>query len=1739
MEGEGNLIADNWNGVGAGVIIAYADAAGNVVAGNGIGVNKDGGPLGNWSDGVAVVLDAHHNNIGGTAGVAPTGPCQGACNLIAANLRHGIHMGPFAVQELPAPPQATGRPAPASVFLRPDPDGVPSAPSAVTGNLVRGNFIGTEEWGTVDQGNVGHGISLEGAADNTIGGPTAAERNLISGNDGSGIVLSGSGATGNKVQGNRIGTDVGGTANLGNTLEGVSIEAGASDNTIGGTTTAEGNIIAFSGRNGVQVLDGVGNAILGNPIHSSSLLGIDLGGDGITPNDPDDSDDGPNNLQNFPLFTHIVPQGTTQIAVTGILSSTPGARFRLEFFADTGYKQGGGVEGKDLLGSTEVDVGGSGRGEFNVTLPDQGDVLTANATRLDGNGQPVETSEFTPVDVAIIGVEVTQAIQDLGNSVELVNQKPTFALVHARALGPFQIADIRAQLTGWRDGVPLGTITAQPETVTLRRVPRRSFYDHSFHFQLPAQWTAGTELKVEAEINYAPRTLAEADYVNNKKTVTAQFSRESWLRVRLYRVAWYSIPSGTWHTALNRTATGIERTLNAIYPTPHVYTERYKLVRYGLSPIDVIARLQINDELTSVRAWDRLWGKVDADVVYLGIIPDVSGGLASPLVYVASVGEQGSDEWIWKNAAHEIGHVFGRSHTCTPSGGESWCDGSYPYPDGEISWRPSGGPLTEYAPTIAFGYDRMASNPLHTNTTSDLMSYGIPTRWISDYTWNGIRAFISLADAPTVSPLQPPGEYLVFSGRISLTQEAVTLYTFYRVPDLPAQPLPISGTCTLRLLDAGGGELAAYSFAAESNPHIEPGEEPVASFAEAVPYVTGTARIEVVSGTQVLATRLVSSATPMVTWAYPQGGEQLTGTVVISWTAQDADAEPLTATLFYSADDGGTWSVLALEWPSTTLPLDTVALPGSDQARLRVLVSDGVNTGQATSPTFTVELKPPHPTITLPLAGQVYAPGEPVNLIGAAWDPEDGTLTGTALLWTDSVSGTLGSGEELLVPSLAPGRHTLTLTATDGDGMTGTASVEIRVGYYEVALPVVFRDWPSQVPSWHLEYADAPRAFDNFMPRAMALDSAGHPHVVYGEDHLYHAWNDGGGWQVEVVDASPQVGQWAAIALDSNDRPHISYNSSEGLKYAHWDGAQWQIEVVNGGGVYVGWDTSIAIDAKDRPHISYRLSALADSELRHAYWDGTAWQITSLEIVGYGGYNSVAVDSLDRSHISYSVYGSGAEPHRLKHAYWDGTQWQIEVVDTVSYVGANSLALDDSDYGHIAYYAAEQDGYLNYAYWDGTGWQTETVAAAGNALEGISLALDGAGQPHFSYYDGAAGILELRYTYWDGATWQTQVVEGGLATTAGEATSLALDGAGNPQISYYFKALLKHARWDGAAWQISTIDQPGEAGYYASLALDGNLSAGQARPHIGSYDQIREQIRYAWWNGSAWQLETVASDVGFGSYGLATSLALDSLGRPHMSYRIDTPDSLMYAHHDGTAWQVETVDAGFRLGECNTLALDSLGRPHIAYYEFYFDPDPDILKHAWWDGAQWQIATVDQAWALEPGTIGLALDGNDHPHIAYRDEGSQVLRYAHWDGAAWIVETVDASGNVGHYPSLALDSADRPHISYYDSTNTALRYARWDGAAWQVEMVDSAGYVGYFTSLALDTDDRPHISYYDDSTDVLKYTWWDGAVWQVETVDDTGAAGWFTSLALDAYGFPHIAYYDLYNRDLKYAWWGW
>ncbi len=279
---------------------------------------------------------------------------------------------------------------------------------AASGNVVQGNYIGTDAGGNVALGFLNYGIVLFNSCDdNLIGGTTPGAGNVISGN-GWGLSIDGLNAgaegppTGNIVQGNSIGVGADGLIPVPNRVQGVRIST-ALNTTIGGSAPGAGNFIAFNGPseeigvNGIELLGDNGTkgiSIRGNFIYSNGRLGIDITPSGVTPNDAGDADDGPNNRQNFPVITSVVSTGG-QTTIAGTLNSTPSTTFIVDFYSNAVCDSSGNGEGAIpfALNPQPVTTDANGNASFNIIVPTLvplGRVLTATATDPAGN-----TSEFS------------------------------------------------------------------------------------------------------------------------------------------------------------------------------------------------------------------------------------------------------------------------------------------------------------------------------------------------------------------------------------------------------------------------------------------------------------------------------------------------------------------------------------------------------------------------------------------------------------------------------------------------------------------------------------------------------------------------------------------------------------------------------------------------------------------------------------------------------------------------------------------------------------------------------------------------------------------------------------------------------------------------------------------------------------------------------------------------------------------------------------------------------------------------------------------------------------------------------------------------------------------------------------------------------------------------------------------------------------------------------------------------
>jgi hypothetical protein len=251
---------------------------------------------------------------------------------------------------------------------------------------VLGNIIGPD----IDGNPLGNGFHGIGTSSNyvssrvNIGGPKRGDGNVISGNSLHGIVFYGI-VNDAVVEGNTI------THNI----------YGVGGN--GGTMLITKNVVAFNRSTGIDVA-GAGSVftISKNEIYSNQDIGINLRPDaewvaGVTPNDPGDTDVGPNTLINFPvLISAVATPG--KLIVRGTIDTPNPSTITIEFFSNPVPSPGGDPsghgEGAVYLGSDRPNP----QGKFTATLPSvvPGTIISATATDANGN-----TSEFAANVVAV------------------------------------------------------------------------------------------------------------------------------------------------------------------------------------------------------------------------------------------------------------------------------------------------------------------------------------------------------------------------------------------------------------------------------------------------------------------------------------------------------------------------------------------------------------------------------------------------------------------------------------------------------------------------------------------------------------------------------------------------------------------------------------------------------------------------------------------------------------------------------------------------------------------------------------------------------------------------------------------------------------------------------------------------------------------------------------------------------------------------------------------------------------------------------------------------------------------------------------------------------------------------------------------------------------------------------------------------------------------------------------------
>lgn len=669
-----------------------------------------------------------------------------------------------------------------------------------------------------------------------------------------------------------------------------------------------------------------------------------------------------------------------------------------------------------------------------------------------------------------------------------------------------------------------------------------------------------------------------------------------------------------------------------------------------------------------------------------------------------------------------------------------------------------------------------------------------------------------------------------------------------------------------------------------------------------------------------------------------------------------------------------------------------------------------------------------------------------------------------------------------------------------------------------LVLPIGSIAWanPSRSDAgWHIETVGdaATRAISAPGLRFMQIDSGGRIHMAYGGAGLYYARQEDAGWRVEVVDADEASGSGASLALDSTDRPVISYcNPTAGaLKIARWTGARWDIQWV--------WQardcesTVIALDSKDRAHVLYvtrtpRPPLEPQRQVEYARPYGGDWRTETVDIAR-GGDLMIGSDDLPRIALASgkeALYGVRA-----------GGGWNFETAyvtppDTGSQSGIEqvSLDLDALDRPAIALVSwwkeMHEDGTkLEYRQRGQGGWESLGAFYGSYASFGI-VSLDAEGRPDIYYALDYALLYGQdpapRILHWTGSGWVNQRAVGPQRRVGTPTFARTPQGArriGSIVERPGEMAEVLHGVERDGEWSVGRVDMTANVAWQARLARDtaGRLHAaylsdeggvyyaisdngpwvttelapaGTAysyyeRPGLAvgpggevfvAYQTLDNDLKVADLRDADWTTETVAENLtDLRPRAGLIALALGPGAELHLGF-VAKDLTLMHAVRRGGSWMLEEVTrlTGGGSGASLALAVDGVGYPVIAY----LTPDPQrTIALARQTGAAWDLQTVGKDGELME--MSLSLDTKGSPVLAY--ERSGALKVGHLTDEQWIEEEVALPPDVYHTCAnlvLNVDATGRSHVAYNftgcDRERTGeVRYARRMNGAWVSELV--------------------------------------------------------------------------------------
>lgn len=314
-------------------------------------------------------------------------------------------------------------------------------------------------------------------------------------------------------------------------------------------------------------------------------------------------------------------------------------------------------------------------------------------------------------------------------------------------------------------------------------------------------------------------------------------------------------------------------------------------------------------------------------------------------------------------------------------------------------------------------------------------------------------------------------------------------------------------------------------------------------------------------------------------------------------------------------------------------------------------------------------------------------------------------------------------------------------------------------------------------------------------------------------------------WEVSEVDGA---GAKPSIAVGASRTPYIAFMSEDMpgfVKSAVLHAGAWDIATVATGYLYGPLD--IALDLDGSPHIVWHDHDNEDGA--YSRLENGKWVNTGIQNSGHDGWDiNVAIDSTGSPHVLAVDPSQFGSRNGLEYATFDGQSWTVETVGTgpLPYEFGNAIAIDSQDRPHIVWFD-DQGQDLKYALKDGGDWTISTVDSAGDVGRYPSLALDQDDNPVVSYYQTLSETSgAIRLARWDGSGRNAQRIDQLDDVFPGffgarKNSSVVVDPDGNPIVAYSDESVVKLAAWNGSAWDIQTVATADgdDLGQQVSLAL--------------------------------------------------------------------------------------------------------------------------------------------------------------------------------------------------------------------------------------------------------------------------------------------------------------------------------